>query len=105
MKTKLFDNRKFENDIKEIIKTAENSDYPTIDDAIADLAEDYINNSPHDIVYLASLIDYLTKKGIDESKIDPRDTMVVDDFSTLHFLAGKAIECIYLYCFSKIEKR
>jgi hypothetical protein len=105
MKVKPFDKKVFENDIKGIIKAAKNSDYPTIDDALSDLAEDYINNSPHDIVYLASLIDYLKKKGIDESKIDPRDTMVVDNFNTLDFLAGKAIEAVYLYCLSKIEKR
>lgn len=101
---KTFDKKAFEKGVKRIIETAKNSDYKNKEEALSDIIEDYIEKSPKDLVYLASLIDYLNDKGIDESKIDPRDVMVVDNFSTLDFLAGKSIEMIYLYCLKKMMK-
>ena len=99
----IFDERLFERSVKKIIKSVENSRHDNAEE-LEEAIEDYMETLPRDIVYLASLVDYLNNKGIDESKIDPRDVMIVDGFSTLDFLAGKATIMLEDYCLEKMRK-
>ena len=99
----LFDKKIFEQDVKKMIKDIENSRHNNKEE-LEDAVEDYVETLPKDMTYLASLIDYLKTKGIDESKIDPRDAIPANDFSTLDFLIGKATVMLGEYCLIKMEK-
>lgn len=98
-----FDKKIFEQNVKKIIKTVENSRHNDAEE-LESAIEDYMETLPRDIVYLSSLVNYLNNKGIDESEIDPGDVMIADGFSTLDFLVGKATIMLGNYCLKKMRK-